>query len=697
MEKKILLTVPINSLEPENDKKEITGVKFDIDGLHCANCAAKIEAKLNNTPGIHEAVLNFTTKKVVARSDLDRNELMKLIQSVVDSVENGVTVSYRQAIKKQKLLSLEKNWNLIIGIPLYAAGLITDITIIIIAAYVIIGYDVLKSAIKNIINGDFFDENFLMSIATIGAILVGQYSEAVGVMLFYGIGELFQDYAVDKSRESISNLMGMKTDTAMVKKGKELVETEVGAIPIGSTIVVKVGQGIPLDGVVSKGNSTLNMANLNGESLPVDISSGDEVLSGSVNLSDILEIETTKMYEDSTMAKIIELLEESASRKAPIEQFVTRFSKKYTPTVIALAAIVGLLFPLIFPGGYQTWIYRALIFLVVSCPCSIVVSVPLTLYAGIGRASKVGALVKGSNFLEQISKVETIVLDKTGTITKGEFEVKKVHGDILEIMAYGEALSNHPIALSITKSYNKPIDQGRISNFKEYPGNGIVVEVDCEQLIIGKHKFLKENNIDLEALDSLDTVIYIAKNGVYAGAVEIGDQIKDNSLKTIQEFNKLGIKTVMLTGDNEHVANYYGDLLGIDEVHAGLMPGDKVNELEKHLGANRKVAFVGDGINDGPVLMRSDIGISMGTKSSDLAKHSADVVLINDDLLTIVELIKISLKTNKILIQNIVFSIVIKLIIILLATLGIANMWIGVFGDVGVTLLAILNSLRTMK
>lgn len=690
MEEKCDLTAP-------HEEIHIAGVKFDLEGLHCANCAAKIETKLNQTAGIEEAVLNFSTKKIIARSDLDKKELQKLVQTVVDSIEDGVTVTYKQEKKKTKLISFKSNWNLLVGVPLYGLGLIVELPVVVLAAYLVIGFKVLRVAIRNILRKDFFEENFLMTVATIGAIAIGEYNEAVGVMLFYSVGELFQDYAVDKSRESIGGLMDLKAETAMVKAGNELVETGVEEIPVGSILVVKVGQKIPLDGVVVAGTSTLNTANLTGESLPVDIKAGDEVLSGTVNLTAVLEIRTTKLYEDSTVAKIIELLEESASRKAPIEKFVTRFSRRYTPTVIASALVVAFIFPMLFPGGYETWIYRALVFLVVSCPCSIVVSVPLTLYAGIGKASKIGALVKGSNYLEQVSKIKTIVMDKTGTITKGEFEVKNVHGDVLEAIAYGEALSHHPVGLSILKAYDKTIDQSRIADFQEIAGKGVKVRFDGDDLILGKYEFLRENQVELERLESLDTVIYLAKNGIYQGAVEIGDGLKENSQKAITQLNDLGIETVMLTGDNQKVAQYYGEMLGIDKVYGNLMPEDKVSKIEGLLTPEHRVAFVGDGINDGPVLMRSDIGISMGNRASDLAKQAADIVLIHDDLSTIVDLIKVSLKTNRILIQNIVFSILVKVLIIILATLGIANMWIGVFGDVGVALLTIINSLRAMR
>ncbi len=684
-------------LKAPHEEIHIAGVKFDIEGLHCANCAAKIEKKLNHTAGIEEAVLNFSTMKIIARSDLDKKELQKLVQTVVDSIEDGVTITYKQEKQKTKLISFQNNWNLMVGVPLYALGLIAGFPAVVLVSYLVIGFKVLRAAIRNIIRKDFFEENFLMTIATIGAIAIGEYNEAVGVMLFYSVGELFQDYAVDKSRESIGGLMDLRTETATVRVGNELIETGVEEIPIGSILVVKVGQKIPLDGIVVAGTSMLNTANLTGESLPVDIKEGEEVLSGTVNLTAVLEIRTTKIYEDSTVAKIIELLEESASRKAPIEKFVTRFSRRYTPTVIALAMIVAFVFPILFGGGFETWIYRALVFLVVSCPCSIVVSVPLTLYAGIGKASKIGALVKGSNYLEQVSKIKTIVMDKTGTITKGEFEVKKVNGDVLEPIAYGEALSHHPVGLSILKEYGKTIDQSRIADFEEIAGKGIKVKFDGDNLIVGKYEFLQENGVELDRIQSLDTVIYLAKNGIYQGSVEIGDDLKENSQKAIEELNGLGLETVMLTGDNRLVAQHYSEMLGIDKVYADLMPEDKVAKIEELLSPDYRVAFVGDGINDGPVLMRSDIGISMGNKASDLAKQAADIVLIHDDLSAIVDLIKVSLKTNRILVQNIVFSIMVKVLIIILATLGIANMWIGVFGDVGVALLTIINSLRAMR
>lgn len=684
-------------LVPQNEPAHLAGIRFDVEGLNCANCAMKIEAKLNLTPGIEEAVLNFTTKKIIVKSDLERPELLATIQGVVDGIEDGVTISYPRTQEKQRLISFQKNWNLAVGIPLYLAGLIFHLEWLVIFAYAIIGFHVVRTAVKNIMNGDFFEENFLMTVATLGAIAIGEYNEAVGVMLFYSVGELFQDYAIDKSRDSISKLMDLKSDQALVKKGTDYFVQDVETVPLGSILMIKVGQKIPLDGIVVSGSSAINAANLTGESVPVDIAPGDPVTSGTVNLTGVFEMETTRLYEDSTVAKIIELLEQSATKKAKIEHFVTRFSRKYTPSVLLMALIVAFGFPLIFPGGLSTWGYRALVFLVVSCPCAIAVSVPLTLYAGIGKASRIGALVKGSNYLEQAAHINTIVFDKTGTITKGEFQVKKIHGDVLELAAYGESLSNHPVALSIVREYGRPLDQGRVSNYQEFPGGGIKCEYYGQELVLGNYKFLSGNNIPAQRVDSFDTVVYVALNGTCIGAVEIGDTVKESTPEAIARFHRLGIETVMLTGDNQKAADRIAATLGIDKVYGDLMPADKVTHIERLLNSKGAVAFVGDGINDGPVLMRSDIGIAMGNKGSDLAKQAADVVLIHDDLITISGLIKVAKKTNRILKQNIYFSILVKVAIIVLATMGIANMWFGVFGDVGVTLLAIFNSMRAMK
>ena len=684
-------------LNAAHESIQLAGTKFDIEGLHCANCAMKIEAKLNQTPGIEEAVLNFTTKKIIAKSDLEPTELLKVVRGVVDSIEDGVTVTYLQQPKKQALISFKSNWNLILGVPVYLAGLGLHLEPLVLLAYAIIGFGVIKTAVKNVANRDFFEENFLMSVATLGAIAIGEYNEAVGVMLFYSIGELFQDYAIDKSRESISKLMDLKADQALVKKGADYFVQDVETVPLGSTILIKVGQKVPLDGIVVKGDSSINTANLTGESMPVDITIGDPVISGTVNLTSVIEVETTSLYENSTVAKIIELLEQSATRKAKIEHFVTRFSRKYTPVVLALALVVAVVFPFFLPGGLQTWIYRALVFLVVSCPCAIAISVPLTLYAGIGKASKIGALVKGSNYLEQAGKITTIAFDKTGTITKGEFEVKKIHGDVLELAAYGESLSSHPIALSIVREFGHSLEQSKVTNYQEFAGNGIKCEYSGQSLVLGNYNFLQTNNIAVDRIDSADTVVYVALNNEYLGAVEIGDTIKDSSFEAIERFHDLGIETIMFTGDNQKVADQIAKSLKIDKVYGDLLPETKVAHLEEVLGASKTVAFVGDGINDGPVLMRSDIGIAMGTNGSDLAKQAADVILIHDDLITIADLIAVAKKTNRILKQNIFFSILVKVTIIVLATLGVANMWFGVFGDVGVTLLAIFNSMRAMK
>lgn len=573
--------------------------------------------------------------------------------------------------------------------------------------YLVIGYDIIYKAARNIRNGQVFDENFLMMIATFGAFGVKEYSEAVAVMLFYQIGELFQGYAVGKSRQSIADMMDICPEYANLEVDGQLEQVDPDDVEIGSTIVVKPGERIPLDGIVIEGESLLDTAALTGESVPRKAAAGDEIFSGCVNGSGTLKVKTTKEFDDSTVAKILELVENAGSKKARVENFITKFAKYYTPVVTIGAVILALLPPVILGGGWSDWIQRACIFLVISCPCALVISVPLGFFGGIGAASRMGVLVKGSNYLEAVAEMTTIVFDKTGTLTKGEFKVTELfpasgsREELLELAALGESYSNHPIAGSIREAYGKEIDMKRIQGAGEVAGHGICVQVDGREVLIGNEKLLKSRNISYTPCSKPGTIVYIAAGGIYQGAVVISDSVKEGAKEAICKMKQVGVeKCVMLTGDRLEAASAVARELGIDEVHAELLPADKVSEVEKLLTAQQgkeKLAFVGDGINDAPVLTRADIGIAMGSMGSDAAIEAADVVLMDDDVRKIAALVRISHKTLAIVKQNIVFALGVKALVLILGAFGVANMWEAVFADVGVSVIAILNSMRALK
>lgn len=573
--------------------------------------------------------------------------------------------------------------------------------------YLVIGYDIIYKAARNISHGQVFDENFLMMIATFGAFGVREYSEAVAVMLFYQVGELFQGYAVGKSRQSISDMMDICPEYANIEEDGKLVQIDPDDVEVGSVIVIKPGERIPLDGIVLEGESFIDTAALTGESVPRKASVGDEIISGCVNGSGTLKVRTTKEFDDSTVAKILELVENASSKKAKVENFITRFAKYYTPVVTIGAVILAILPPLILGGGWGEWIERACIFLVISCPCALVISVPLGFFGGIGAASKVGVLVKGSNYLEAVAEMTTIVFDKTGTLTKGEFKVSKLlpkegsGEELLELAALGEGYSNHPIAVSIREAYDAEIDMNRVTDAKEVAGHGVRVRIDGREVLIGNEKLMKENAVFYEPCESTGTVVYVAREGAFVGSIVISDTVKDGAKEAIAAMKKVGVKKcVMLTGDRQKAAQGVADELGIDEIHAELLPGDKVAKVEELLAAQsgkEKLAFVGDGINDAPVLGRADIGIAMGSMGSDAAIEAADVVLMDDDIRKIASIVRISRKTLTIVKQNIVFALSVKALVLLLGALGMANMWEAVFADVGVSVIAILNSMRALK
>ncbi|NSF62901.1 cadmium-translocating P-type ATPase [Blautia wexlerae] len=577
--------------------------------------------------------------------------------------------------------------------------------------YLVIGYDILKKAFKGILNKQVFDENFLMAVATVGAILLGDYSEGVAVMLFYQIGELFQSYAVGKSRRNISELMDIRPDYANIEKDGTLEQVDPDEVEIGTIIVVQPGEKVPIDGVITEGTSTLNTSALTGESLPRDAKAGDEVISGCINMTGLLKIRTTKEFGESTVSKILELVENSSSRKSKSENFISKFAKYYTPAVCYGAIALALIPPIVLlimgkPAVWGDWIYRALTFLVISCPCALVISIPLSFFAGIGGASNQGILVKGSNYLETLAQTKYVVFDKTGTMTQGVFEVSGIHHNkmpdekLLEYAALAECSSSHPISKSLQKAYGKPIDRNRVTDIEEISGNGVIAKVDGISVAAGNTKLMNRLGIAYQDCHHVGTVVHMAIDGKYAGHILISDIIKPHAKEAIAELKKAGIsKTVMLTGDSKRVADQVAEELGIQEVYSELLPADKVSRVEELLNQKSekdKLAFVGDGINDAPVLSRADIGIAMGALGSDAAIEAADIVLMDDDPLKISKAIKIARKCIRIVYENIYFAIGIKILCLILGALGIANMWVAIFADVGVMILAVLNAIRTL-
>lgn len=595
---------------------------------------------------------------------------------------------------------------LIIAVFLKETNQYISLTIFILA-YLIVGWRVIRKAFKNILHGQWMDENFLMTISTIGAFFIKEYPEAVGVMIFYQIGELFQNYAVNKSRKSIQELMNIRPDYANVERNGNIETVDPDEVEIGEIIQVKPGEKVPLDGIVISGESMLDTASLTGESVPRSIKQNDEILSGCVNISGLLRIKVTTKFENSTISKILDLIENATSKKSKSENFITKFAKYYTPIVVILAVCLCILLPIITSIPFMEALERALTFLVISCPCALVISVPLSFFGGIGGAAKQGILVKGSNYLENLSKVDTIILDKTGTITKGVFEVQKIctngiiENELLELTAYAEYNSNHPIAISLKEKYGKDIDTSKIDKVEEISGQGVVAIIDGKKVLVGNIKLMHENKIECSESKDIGTIIYVAVKNEYKGYIVIADEIKAEAKTSIEEMKKTGIKNiVMLTGDKGDIAENIGNAVGIDKIHSELLPTDKFNKIEEILKKqeeNKKVAFVGDGINDAPSLARADIGIAMGGVGSDAAIEAADIILMTDELSKIATSIKISKKTLKIVKQNIVFAIGVKVAVLVLGALGISTMWEAVFADVGVAVIAILNAMRAMR
>ncbi|MCI8443523.1 MAG: cadmium-translocating P-type ATPase [Provencibacterium sp.] len=573
--------------------------------------------------------------------------------------------------------------------------------------YFLIGYDVLWRAVRGILHGQVFDENFLMALATVGAFCTGEYAEAVAVMLFYQVGELFQSYAVGRSRQSIAELMDIRPDYANLERGGELIQVDPEEVAVGDTIVIKAGERVPLDGVVLEGHSSINTAALTGESLPRDIAPGDDVVSGCVNENGLIRVQVTKAFGESTVSKILDLVENTSAKKARAENFITRFARIYTPAVVLAALLLALLPPLILREPFGGWIHRALIFLVISCPCALVISVPLSFFGGIGGASRRGILVKGGNYLEALADTEIVVFDKTGTLTRGVFNVTAIHPDtfseaqLLELAALAESYSDHPVARSLREAYGLPIDRARLGEISEQAGHGVRAQVDGRAVAVGNDKLMESLGVHWHPCHQVGTTVHVAADGVYAGHIVISDELKPQAKKAIPLLRAAGIrKTVMLTGDTREVGEAVAGTLGIDEVHTGLLPADKVQQVEKLLlerSPKGRLAFVGDGINDAPVLARADLGIAMGALGSDAAIEAADIVLMDDNPEKIADAMQISRKTRRIVYQNIVFALGVKAVVLLLGAFGMANMWEAVFADVGVSVIAILNATRALK
>lgn len=689
-----------------------------LNGLDCANCALKIEESIKKLDGLKNVSVDFSNQTVIieAKSSTKLSSLVNASVKLINEIEPDVRVSFVQHDKEQDDTSSKniKKISLIGGGILFILGLVFEfnefITLIIfLSAYIMVGGEVILRALKNITKGKIFDENFLMTIATIGAFLIGEYPEGVAVMLFYQIGEALQSRAVNNSRKSIAKIMNIKADFANLKIKDEVYEVAPEIVNIDDLIIVKPGEKVPLDGVVVKGESMVDMSALNGEPIPKKIRINDEIFSGSINQNGLLHVRVTKKFSDSTVSKILNLIQNASSKKAKTENFITKFAKYYTPFVVFFALFLALIPPLVIDGAmFSDWIYRALVFLVISCPCALVISIPLSFFGGIGGASKSGILIKGSNYLEALSSVNTIVFDKTGTLTNGVFNVVKINSannfskdELLFFAAHAESFSNHPIALSILREYSSKIDKSKIDSQEEIAGYGVKSMVDGLEVLVGNEKLMINNNVDFEPNSEEGTIVYISVDKKFAGSLVIFDEIKQDSIKAVQELKQIGIENiVMLSGDNAKAANYIANKIGISKVYSNLFPHEKVQILEEIINKNsknKKVAFVGDGINDAPSLARADVGIAMGGIGSDAAIEAADIVLMKDEPSKIVSAIKISQKTKKIVWQNITFALGVKVVLLICGAFGVATMWEAVFGDVGVTLIAVLNAMRAMK
>ena len=703
-----------------------------LEGLDCANCAAKMEEGISKLPGVSSVHLNIATKKLSIEfgdmADTEKTiakakEIILHLESHIKIIDESVNPDSPLTgnlelecgdCKEQKAFPFNKEaYKILFGGALFLLGFLLNLPtlynlIIFTASYLLVGGEILLRAFKNMLRGQIFDENFLMSIATLGAFAIGEYPEGVAVMLFFQVGEYFQELAVNRSRKSIKDLLDINPDHANLKVEDSITKVTPQEVKVGDTIIIKPGEKIPLDGIVLEGTSSINTSLLTGESLPRDIKGGDTVLSGFININGLLSVKVTKPLRESTATKILELVQNAAGKKAPTEKFITKFARYYTPLVVFTALVLAVTPPLMIRGEeFSVWIYRALVFLVISCPCALVISIPLSFFGGIGGASREGILIKGSNYLEALNNAEIVVFDKTGTLTKGQFEVVNIQGaegysreEVLEFAAIAESNSNHPIAKSIIKAYGRKI-KGDTKDYKEIPGKGILINHNDRIILAGNKPLLEDNDVKMVFNIHKGTVVHIAVDGKHLGYIEVADKIKEDSKDTIKQLKSLGIKkTVMLTGDKKEEGEEIGKSLGLDKVYAELLPHHKVErfeELENEKSPGGKILYVGDGINDAPVLARADVGIAMGALGSDAAIEAADIVLMTDEPYKLVKAIKGAKKTRKIVMQNIIFSLGVKGIVLMLGAIGIATMWAAVFADVGVAIIAVLNSIRALK
>ena len=684
--------------------------EYELRGIDCGNCAAKIERAVNQLEQVESATVNLIAQKLTLETKSE-DGIDKEIIDLVDAIEPGIEVISE---KKEEALPEKRDWakELLLAVMiLFAFGFFLPEEyfwirlVYYLTLYIIIGHKVLIKMVQNIQRGNLFDENFLMSIATLGAFLLGEFPEAVAVMLFYQIGEYFQDKATSQSRQSIARLMDIRSDKAWRLEGGETVQVDPETVRVADHILVKPGEKVPLDGLVREGRSILDTSALTGESLPREIGVGEDITSGVINLTSPLVIEVSKTFSQSTVNKILELVENASNKKAETERMITRFSRVYTPVVVGIAFLLASLPPLLGLGEWSTWLYRALTFLVISCPCALAVSVPMSFFGGLGGASKLGVLVKGGNYLEALAKLDTVVFDKTGTITKGIFAVdtvvnaEGVEDDILYLAAHLESYSNHPIANSIRTAYGQEVDENRVSQITELPGQGMSGRVDGRQLYLGNARLMEVQGIAYPAIDSTGTVLYLAEDSHFLGYFLITDQVKETSIEALKDLQAVGIKkTVLLSGDRQAVVDEFAQQFAFNDAFGDCLPQDKVSTFEEILTQSQQaVAFVGDGVNDAPVLARADVGIAMGGLGSDAAIESADVVLMDDDLEKLPQVIRLAKKTVRIARQNMTLAIVVKLIFLVLSGLGISNMWEAIFADVGVTLLAVWNALRTLR
>lgn len=684
--------------------------EYELRGIDCGNCAAKIERAVNQLEQVESATVNLIAQKLILETKSE-DGIDKEIIDLVDAIEPGIEVISE---KKEEALPEKRDWakELLLAVMiLFAFGFFLPEEyfwirlVYYLTLYIIIGHKVLIKMVQNIQRGNLFDENFLMSIATLGAFLLGEFPEAVAVMLFYQIGEYFQDKATSQSRQSIARLMDIRSDKAWRLEGGETVQVDPETVRVADHILVKPGEKVPLDGLVREGRSILDTSALTGESLPREIGVGEDITSGVINLTSPLVIEVSKTFSQSTVNKILELVENASNKKAETERMITRFSRVYTPVVVGIAFLLASLPPLLGLGEWSTWLYRALTFLVISCPCALAVSVPMSFFGGLGGASKLGVLVKGGNYLEALAKLDTVVFDKTGTITKGIFAVdtvvnaEGVEDDILYLAAHLESYSNHPIANSIRTAYGQEVDENRVSQITELPGQGMSGRVDGRQLYLGNARLMEVQGIAYPAIDSTGTVLYLAEDSHFLGYFLITDQVKETSIEALKDLQAVGIKkTVLLSGDRQAVVDEFAQQFAFNDAFGDCLPQDKVSTFEEILTQSQQaVAFVGDGVNDAPVLARADVGIAMGGLGSDAAIESADVVLMDDDLGKLPQVIRLAKKTVRIAQQNMTLAIVVKQIFLVLSGLGISNMWEAIFADVGVTLLAVWNALRVLR